>query len=157
MLKDSNLVIDIDRLFVNVSHGKAGRISKWTGYEVFVDKELALWMMFDRHSIDPRAAGWYPLSCRLSDPILQDYDKEQVLSYASKAPRFDIACFLPSLHDLADAEFKTASEKVQEKMRSGNMRICQVERIEIDKFLETELASQEILEAVHFDGPNAQN
>ena len=141
MLEDPNLVIGIGRLFVNVSDGKAGRTSKWTGYEVFVDKELALWMVFDRHSIDPRAADWYPLSCRLSHPILQDSgDEQRVLSSASKAPRFDIACFLPSLRDLAGAEFKTASEKVQEKTRSGKMRVCQVERIEVDKLLETELA-----------------
>lgn len=90
------------------------------------------------------------------------------ISYASKAPRFDIACFLPSLHDLADAKFKTASEKVQEKTRSGKMRVCQVERSKIDKLFETELASQEVLDdilnqvrkeilkAVNFGGKNAQ-
>ncbi|KAI4161634.1 MAG: hypothetical protein LQ342_004775 [Letrouitia transgressa] len=137
MLEDPNLVIGIGRLFVNVSNGKAGRTSKWTGYEVFVDKQLALWMVFDRRSINPRAADWYPLSCRLSRPIPQDSGNEQrVLSFTSKVPRFDIACFLPSLRDLADAEFSTASEKVQEKMRSGKMRVCQVERSEVDKLLE---------------------
>lgn len=140
-LEDPNLVIGIGRLFVNASHGKAERTSKWTGYEVFVDKELALWMVFDRLSIDPRASDWYPISCRLSHPILQDSD-----DYASKARRFDIACFLPSLRDLADAEFKTASEKVQEKFRSGKIRICQVDRSDVDKLLGTKVAPQEVLD-----------
>jgi hypothetical protein len=139
-----NLVIGIGRLFVNVSNGEAGRTSKWTGYEVFVDQELALWMVFDRHSINPRAADWYPLPCRLSHSILQDSgDEQRVLSYASKERLFDIACFLPSLRDLADAEFKTASEKVQKTSQSGKMRVGQVERSEINKLLETELAPQE--------------
>ena len=145
MLEDPNLGIGIGRLFVNVGNGRAGRTSKWTGYEVFVDKELALWMVFDRHSIDPRAAHWYPFPCRLSHPTLQDSDDEQRLnSCTSKERRFDIACFLPSLRDLANAEFKTASEKVQEKIRCGEMRVCQVERSEIDKLLETDLASQQV-------------
>lgn len=148
-LEDPNLVIGIGRLFVNVSNGRAERTSKWTGYEVFVDKELALWMVFDRLSIDPRAADWYPLSCRLSYPILQDSDdKQRVLSYVSKVQHFDIACFLPSLRDLADAEFKTASEKVREKFQSGKMRVCEVEQSEIDKLLETESAPQKVLEDI---------
>lgn len=141
MLEDPNLVIGIGRLFINVSDGKAGRTSKWTGYEVFVDKELALWMVFDRHSINPRAADWYPVSCRL-----QDFGDERFLSHTLKAPPFDIACFLPSLRDLADAKFKTASEKVQEKTRLGKIRVYQVERNEIDKLLKTELAPQEVLD-----------
>ena len=140
-LEDPNLVIGVGRLFVNVGNGKAERTSKWTGYEVFVDKELALWMVFDRHSIDPRAADWYPFPCWLSHPTLQDSGDEQRVP---KERLFDIACFLPSLRDLADADFKTASEKVQEKIRCGEMRVCQVERSEIDKLLETELALQEV-------------
>ena len=145
VLEVPNLVIGIGRLFVNVSNGKAGRTSKWTGYEVFVDQELALWMVFDRHSIDPRAANWYPLPCRLSHSNLQDSgDEQRVLSYELKERLFDIACFLPSLRDLADAEFKTASEKVQKTSQSGKMRVGQVERSEIDKLLETELAPQEV-------------
>lgn len=144
-LEDPALVIGIGRLFVNVGNGKAGRTSKWTGYEVFVDKELALWMVFDRRSIDPRAADWYPFPCRLSHETLRDSDDEQRgMSYTSKERRFDIACFLPSLRDLANAEFKTSKEKVQEKIRCGDMRVCQVERSEIDKLLETGLAPQEV-------------
>lgn len=136
-LEDPKLVIGIGRLFVNVSNAKAERTSKWTGYEVFVDNELALWMVFDRHSNDPLAEDWYPVPCRLSHPTLQDTNDEQ------RARRFDVACFLTSLRDLANANFKTASEKVQEKSRRGEMRVCEVERSEIDKLLETELVLQE--------------
>ena len=147
-LEDPNLVIGIGRLFVNVGNGRAGRTSKWTGYEVFVDKELALWMVFDRHSINPRAAVWYPIPSRLSHLALQDSGDQRVMSYTSEVRRFDIAfdiaCFLPSLRDLANADFKTASEKAQEKIRCGEMRVCKVERSEIDKLLETEVAPQEV-------------
>ena len=144
-LEDPNLVIGIGRLFVNFRNAKAERTSKWTGYEVFVDKELALWMVFDRHSNNPRAEDWYPFPCRLSHTTLQDSSEEQrVMSYTSSERRFDIACFLPSLRDLANADFKTASEKVQEGNRCGDMRVCEVERKEIDKLLETELDLQEV-------------
>ena len=108
-----------------------------------MDQELALWMVFDRRSIDPRAAGWYPLPCRLLRPFLKDAGAERRnLSYVSKEPPFDIACFLPSLRDLAEAEFETASEKIQEKPRSGEVRVCQVERSEVEKLLETKSAAR---------------
>jgi hypothetical protein len=41
-LEDPDLIIGIGRLFVNIGDGRGGRISKWTGYEVFVDEMLAL-------------------------------------------------------------------------------------------------------------------
>ena len=139
-----NLVIGIGRLFVNVSNGEAGRTSKWTGYEVFVDQQLALWMVFNRHSINPRAADWYPLPCRLSLSIPRDYGEEQqVLSSALKEPRFDIACFLLSLRDLADAKFETALQQVQFQSRLGKMKVDQVERSEIIRLLEKESAPQQ--------------
>ncbi|KAK0512969.1 hypothetical protein JMJ35_004986 [Cladonia borealis] len=141
-LEDPNLVIGIGRLFVNFVNAKAERTSKWTGYEVFLDKELALWMVFDRHSNNPRAEDWYLVPCRFSHTTLQDSSEEQRVM--SKERRFDIACFLPSLRDLANADFKTASEKVQEGNRCGDMRVCEVERKEIDKLLETESDLQEV-------------
>ena len=123
-LEDANLVIGIGRLFVIVGNGRAGRTSRWTSYEVFVDKELALWMVFDRYPIDPQAEDWYPFSCRLSHPTLQDSGAEQrVINCRLKALHFDIACFLPSLRHPANAGFKTASEKVQETIQCGGMRV----------------------------------
>ena len=130
-VEDPPFVIGIGRLFVNVGNGEAGHTSKWTGYEVFVDKQLALWMVFDRHSIDPRAADWYPYSCKLSHSTLQDSgDGQRVIRCTPEERRFDIAGFLPSLRDLANAEFTTASEKVQENIRCGEIRVCQMERSE---------------------------
>jgi hypothetical protein len=70
------LVVGIVRLFVNVSNGGAGRTSKWTGYKVFADQQLALWMVFNRQSIYPPAADWYPLPCRFSLPNPQPSDHE---------------------------------------------------------------------------------
>ena len=130
-IENPPFVIGIGRLFVNVGNGEAGRTSKWTGYEVFVDKQLALWMVFDRHSIDPRAADWYPYSCRLSHSTLQDSDEgPRVIRCAPEERRFDIGCFLPCLRDLANAKFTTASEKVQEYKWCGEIRVCQMERSE---------------------------
>ena len=144
-LEDPNPVMGVGRLFVNIADSKGERTSKWTGYEVLVDKKLALWMVFDRHSLNPQAEGWYPLPCRLSHETLQDSgDGQRVVSYTSKERRFDMACFLPSLRDLVVAQFKTSKEKVEDKIRCGDMRVCQVERSEIDKLLETELAPQEV-------------
>ena len=146
-----NLVIGIGCLFFDLGNGKAERNSGWAGYKVFLDKELALWLVFDRLSIDPQAKDWYPFPCRLSHPTLQDSgDEQRVISSTSKERRFDIVYFLPFLHDLANAELKKASEKVQEKIPCGEMRVCQVERGEIDKLLETESAPQE----VSVDNPN---
>lgn len=145
LLQDPDLVIGIGRLFVNVSNGKAGRTSKWTGYEVFVDKKLALWMVFDIYSLDPGASDWYPQSCRLSHSILHDSGDEQgVISDTSKARCVDIARFLPFLHDLADAEFKSAYEEVQgtsRTFRSGEVKVNHIEKKEVDKFFETEVVS----------------
>ena len=135
MLEAPDLVIGIGRLFVNYRIGEAGRTSKWTGYEVFVDRELALWMVFDTQSLNPRAADWYPLPCRLSHSIPADSDDAQrALSYVSKERRLDIACFLPSLRDLADAKFKTAGEMVRKTRKSGKMTVGEVEQSEAESF-----------------------
>lgn len=56
-LKDPNLVCGIGRLFVNSDNAETGRTSRWTGYEVFVDNNLALWMVFDRSSITLSKTG----------------------------------------------------------------------------------------------------
>ncbi|OAL29577.1 hypothetical protein AYO22_01991 [Fonsecaea multimorphosa] len=83
--------IGIGRLFVNVSDAEDQRISKWTGYEVFVDWDLALWMVFDPHSLNPRAKGWYPEYCTLAHPSLKISSKKvQLPSDESKTHLFDI-------------------------------------------------------------------
>ena len=102
-------------------------------------------MVFDRRSIAPRAVEWYPVPCRLSLSMLQDSGNEQrVHSYAREGPPFDIACFLTSLRDIEDAEFKTASEEVQKTKQSGRMRISLVERGKVDELLDSAVAPQEV-------------
>ncbi|KAI8951941.1 hypothetical protein F4801DRAFT_578038 [Xylaria longipes] len=43
----AKLVMDIGRLYVKANRGQRARMSYWTGYEVLVDYELGLWMVFD--------------------------------------------------------------------------------------------------------------
>jgi hypothetical protein len=140
VLEAPDLIIGIGRLFVNYRAGEAGRTSKWTGYEVFVDRRLALWMVFDTQSLNPRAVDWYPLPCKLSHSISADSDDAQrALSYVSKERRLDIACFLPSLRNLVDANFKTAGEMVQKTRKSGKMTVGEVEQSEAEKLLQKEV------------------
>ncbi len=128
------MVMGIGRPFVNIGKSQNKRISKWTGYEVFVDKELALWMVFDRKSTEQYTCGWYPLQCRLSQSISQDTRDEQHSCVLEKAI-FDIACFLPSLRSIAVDEFNTASKKVQETRRQGKIKVDQLDRREADNRL----------------------
>jgi hypothetical protein len=132
--------IGVGRLFVNANNGKGQRFSKWTGYEVFVDWDLALWMVFDRRSLNPRAEGWYPESCPLSHPNLQQSSDE------SKEQLFDIACFFPSLCDLKDAKFNTASERVQRRLSGKSIEY--VERRVVAKLVKGKFLPQEVELAV---------
>ncbi|RYC62410.1 hypothetical protein CHU98_g3809 [Xylaria longipes] len=43
----AKLVMDIGRLYVKANRGQRAGMSYWTGYEVLVDYELGLWMVFD--------------------------------------------------------------------------------------------------------------
>ncbi|KAI0105045.1 hypothetical protein GGR51DRAFT_520666 [Nemania sp. FL0031] len=43
------LVLGIGRLFVNTKGGDREHVSKWTGYEIFVDYELGLWLVSIEH------------------------------------------------------------------------------------------------------------
>ena len=156
-----DLVVGIGRLFVNARNGRARRTSKWTGYQVFVDKALAVWAVFDRSSHDFRAADWYPEPCELL--TLQTTDDKQ---------NINIACILSSLHVIEFAkskeagydEFKKASRMVQETKKVGKMMICQVDRSETQQLLESgsstperlKLMNQEIFKAVIFGGRDAQ-
>ncbi|CAF9941058.1 MAG: hypothetical protein HETSPECPRED_002859 [Heterodermia speciosa] len=137
ILDDPDLVVGVGRLFVNIRNGKGGRTTKWTGYEVFVDQKLAVWVVFDRSSNDPRAAGWYPELCELLPPIPQRPNNKQ---------NIDIACFLSSLHNVGHAQSKEASQNGFEKARDmvenskqlGKMTVCQVEHSEAKRLLEAE-------------------
>lgn len=64
------LVIPLGRLFINHKtkpdkHGKISRLSKWTGYEVFLGLGFRILIAFNRNSLAERQYGWYPVACRL--------------------------------------------------------------------------------------------
>lgn len=124
------VVIGIGRLFINASTGIGGRTSKWTGYEVFVDQKLALWIVFDRKSRYLPAADWYPVPIRLCS------DNEQQVG------PFDIACLLPSLHNLANTSFERVRGTVQKTMDSGKMKLGLIAQEEVRLLFQTTIASQ---------------
>jgi len=127
-------VIGIGRLFINTSADTGKRTSKWTGYEVFVDQELALWIVFDRKSHYPPAADWYPVPIRLGHD-----DEPQV------GP-FDIARLLPSLHDLANASFKGARDTVQQTMDSGKMKLGLIAQKDVERLLSQTILDSQVVE-----------
>ncbi|KAI9888236.1 MAG: hypothetical protein M1814_000941 [Vezdaea aestivalis] len=136
LLESPDLVMGIGRLFANYRNGDERRTSKWTGYEVFVDQTLALWMVFDTRSINPRALDWYPQPCRLSLLISSDSDETgKDPRDVSEERRYDIACFLPSLCDLPNFEFERAWKTVQKTGKSGKMTIGLVDKSEAEKRL----------------------
>ncbi|KIX95292.1 uncharacterized protein Z520_08809 [Fonsecaea multimorphosa CBS 102226] len=111
-----NPVIGIGRLFVHARNDTGGRTSKWTGYEVFVDRSLSLWIVFDIHSDNPPASDWYPVPSRLC-------------SEDDQAP--DMARFLPTLQDLAHATFEAARNTVKSTGMSGNMKAGLIAKEEV--------------------------
>lgn len=67
--KDAD-VIPLGRLFINNKtkpdeRGKISRLSKWTGYEVFLGLSFQILLAFNRNSLVERQYGWYPVACRL--------------------------------------------------------------------------------------------
>lgn len=63
-------VIPLGRLFINNKtkpdeRGKISRLSKWTGYEVFLGLGFKILVAFNTDSLAERQYGWYPVACRL--------------------------------------------------------------------------------------------
>ncbi len=77
-------VIPLGRLFVNMdatSNAPIGfefpRISRWTGYEVFIDLDFIIWIVFNNNSLLEGEYGWYPVACRLCSQQTQPRDGEE--------------------------------------------------------------------------------
>ena len=77
-LQKPYLFTPLGRLFVNMrvdNHlrkrckSNLSRLTRWTGYEVFVRNDLALWIVFDKNSLDSDAKPWYPVSCSITKPF----------------------------------------------------------------------------------------
>ncbi|KAI0544253.1 hypothetical protein F4679DRAFT_591532 [Xylaria curta] len=121
-----HLIMGIGRLFVNAKAGDKGHLSKWTGYEVFVDYELGLWMVFDAQSKTYDHRGWYQFSCKLVKPDQHPQNVEPIFSYAK---------FCDSLHNLSSASFESALALVEKTKAPGTTMISQVQKEEIHDIL----------------------
>jgi hypothetical protein len=66
---------------------------------------------------------------------------------------FDIACLFPSLPEIANARFTAASKKVQEILRCGEIKVCQVEQSEIGNLQEL---TEAMLNAITGSGEPSQ-
>lgn len=63
-------VIPLGRLFINTKtkpdeRGQISRLSKWTGYELYLGLGFQILLAFNRDSLAERQYGWYPVACRL--------------------------------------------------------------------------------------------
>lgn len=72
------LFMPLGRLFVNADNGNhfnercnsnRSRLTRWTGYEVFISNDMAIWIVFDGHSFASHARPWYPVSCGITEPF----------------------------------------------------------------------------------------
>lgn len=110
----------LGRLFVNADNGNhfnkrcnsnRSRLTRWTGYEVFVSNDLAIWIVFHGHSFASHARPWYPVSCGITEPFERG-----------------IARLLPSLSELEHATFENAMTSIKATHQAGEMRIDEVRR-----------------------------
>ncbi|GAP89902.1 hypothetical protein SAMD00023353_4400020 [Rosellinia necatrix] len=126
--EETRLFIPLGRLFVNARNGGScntrcnitrSRVTRWTGYEVFISDDLALWIVFDYHCLTSGAQPWYPVSCAILEPF---------------KPRLSIACLLPSLATVEHATFQTAMTSLQQTyLDLPQVQISQVERSAMTK------------------------
>ncbi|KAI0537830.1 hypothetical protein GGR58DRAFT_470037 [Xylaria digitata] len=118
------VVMGIGRLFVNTSCADNGRLSKWTGYEVFVDHELGLWMVFDNQSKFHDHDGWYQFDCKLVSPQSQQPPERE--------PIFDYAKFCDPIRDVSSNSFNKALELAEKTKTLGAARMSQVSKKDIN-------------------------
>ena len=129
-LQMSHLFIPLGRLFVNAENGNRfnarcnssrSRLTRWTGYEVFVSSDLALWIVFDEKSPASNARPWYPVSCGIMDSCNSEPFE----------PTFGMARLLPSLNKLEYATFKDVMASIKDAHWCVQMRISEVEKSEV--------------------------
>lgn len=134
----NRLFMSLGRLFVNAANGNRfnkraprnrSRLTRWTGYEVFVAHNLGLWIVFDGHSLASPAPRWYPVPCGLTI----DFER-------------GIACLLPSLSELEHATFDDARASMEATHQTGLMVINEVEKSDVKK-IEDEATAQDTAHA----------
>ena len=142
----NRLFIPLGRLFVNAANGNCfnerapqnrSRLTRWTGYEVFVADNLGLWIVFDGHSLASHAPLWYPVSCGLT-----------------KGFEHGIACLLPSLSELEHATFENARASMETTHQTGLMVINEVEKSDV-KEIKDEAIAQDTAHATGKRKPKA--
>lgn len=142
----NRLFIPLGRLFVNAANGNRfnkhaprnrSRLTRWTGYEVFVADNLGLWIVFDGHSLASRAPLWYPVPCGLTI----DFEP-------------GIACLLPSLSELEHATFDDARASMETTHQTGLMVVNEVEKSDVKK-IEDEATAQDTAHATGKRKPKA--
>lgn len=77
---------------------------KWTGYEIFVDYNLGLWIVFDSYSKDHKHHGWYPFDCILA--TLQSR-REKMVGFGK------VWDYLPKLSSASFDDALDAAKKMQ--------------------------------------------
>ncbi|KAI0100559.1 hypothetical protein GGR51DRAFT_532416 [Nemania sp. FL0031] len=120
-LQKIRFFIPLGRLFVNAQNGNCfnkrcnsflSRITRWTGYEVFLGSDLAIWIVFDAQSLTRGAEPWYPVSCGITERI----------------QRASIARLLPRFADLETAEFEDAVSSAEEMRWAIEVQISYVKK-----------------------------
>lgn len=141
----NRLFIPLGRLFVNAANGNhfnergprsRSRLTRWTGYEVFVADNLGLWIVFDGHSLASHAPLWYPVPCVLT-----------------KEFELGIACLLP-LSELEHATFHDARASMETTHQTGLLVINEVEKSDVKK-IEDEATAQDTAYATGERKPKA--
>ncbi|KAI1178682.1 hypothetical protein F4777DRAFT_537550 [Nemania sp. FL0916] len=120
-----SFVIDLGRLFVNFPRdGDGERVSKWTGYEVFVDFDLALWIVFDTQAIGHPGKDYHLLNPK---GLSQLYDES-----VDKMPQFGVAKLCKSLRNVK-SHCLDSHEIITNPNPQGIVNIDRIERSDIAK------------------------
>ncbi|KAJ8132121.1 hypothetical protein O1611_g1503 [Lasiodiplodia mahajangana] len=136
-------ITSLGRLFVNARNGnrfntpcdsKRQRLTRWTGYELFISDDLGIWSVFDSKSTISDARPWYPVSSRLGEK-----------------QRSGMACLLPSVKKLGDATFEEIVACVENTRVEGVFQIDEVEESEVKEWLDGKL--EETIEHTLRPGP----
>lgn len=119
------LFVPLGRLFVNAENGNRfnehvrenrSRLTRWTGYEVFIADDLGLWIAFDKQSLISPEPLWYPVDCSLTTNCERG-----------------LACIIPSISELEHTKFETVETLMKNTGRSGAVVINEVEINEVKK------------------------
>ncbi|KAI1752773.1 hypothetical protein F4782DRAFT_530260 [Xylaria castorea] len=136
----ARIVMAIGQLCVHLRGGREE--SYWTGYDVFVDYDLSLWMIFNNyiHSDLHSPAPKYHFPCKLTEG-----DPSNM-----KCPNFEFAHFCSSLHEIESTTLEEAVKLVEEcygSLSRGRIEFDQISTKEMNCIL----LRQELMNIVVMD------